>query len=194
MARLIGLCVMVLAVMGATPVAFADDLPPGVLAWKIGVQFFFEDGKVRPGVIAISLDCWLGQCTLSRTHLFECNRGTWEPFNNRSSTKDGTLRILSSQIGLPSSSSGGLTTGTMFLEERYLAAWYHYKFDFHVFLQQGMEPLIQDLTGFEGDGAMDVSPDLGAKTIMFKRFKIMPLKGSQVRIKPSCDLLLPGLP
>lgn len=191
MAKFTVLSVMFLAVMSPAPIAFADNLPPGVLTLRIGAQMFFEDGKVRPGVIAISLDCALGQCTLTRTHLFECIGDTWEPFNNTSNTKDGTLRILSSQIGLPSSL--GLATGTMLLEERYIAAWYHYKFDFDVFLQRGMEPLIQGLTGFEGDGAMAVGPDLRAKTIMFKRYKIVPLKGAQVRIKPSCDLVLPGL-
>jgi hypothetical protein len=120
------LSLMVLAVMGLASVTFAEEVSPGVLTCEMGVQFFFEEGNVRPGVTKISLWCALGDCTLSRVHLHECAGDTRQPFINTASTKEGTLRILSSQIGLPSSS--GATPGIMLLEERYPAAWYHYNF------------------------------------------------------------------
>ncbi len=174
-------CCVALGLVGLGGRAFAADHPPdGVL--RIGAQLF-EEGKLQKGVIDISLDCILGHCTLSRTELYTCVGGYWEPSSATARTQDGTLRILSSQIGLPSSS--GESTGTLLLEERYPLAWYHYKFDFTVIW--GKKATFLYLTGFEGNIVVDLPP---GKPV---RWKPVPLKGREVRIKPSCALLLRGL-
>jgi hypothetical protein len=163
------------------PALAAQRLPEGTV--RIGAQLF-EEGKLQTGVIDIWLDCVLGDCTLSRTEVYTCVGGYWEPSSATVSTKDGTLRILSSQIGLPSSS--GETTGTLLLEERYPAAWYHYRFDFTVIWDK--KPVIRYLTGLEGNIVVSLPR---AEPV---RWKLVPLKGREVRIKPSCDLRLRGLP